>query len=276
MKLLSNPNKMKNFNNKVVVITGAASGIGKALAFLFAKEGAKLCLTDNDPEGLKNTANELGDSVLKSYCFNVGHYESFVKIAREIKEDFGGADVVINNAGVALGKMTAEETSIEQFEWLMQINFWGMVYGSKVFLPQLKEKNESVLINVSSLFGLLGIKYQSSYCASKFAIRGYTEALMAENTHPGLTIHSVHPGGVNTNISLKARGGDDKFNRIFHDKFLSKRSPESAAKVIINGIRKNKQRIIIGGEAKAGELIARIFPIRLINFVQRHFMKELD
>lgn len=267
---------MKTFNNKVVVITGAASGIGKALAFLFAREGAKLCLTDNDPKGLSDIAQELGDQVLKTFCFDVGHYESFVKMAREIEKDFGGAEVVINNAGVALGKMTAEETSIEQFEWLMQINFWGMVYGSKAFLSQLKTKQESVLVNLSSLFGLLGIKCQSSYCASKFAIRGYTEALMAENTHKGLTIHSVHPGGVNTNISLRAKGGDDEYNQIFHDKFLSKRSPEQAARVIVNGIRKNKKRIIIGGEAKAGELAARIFPIRLINFVQRNFMKDLD
>lgn len=267
---------MKSFNNKVVVITGAASGIGKALARHFAKEGAKLCLTDNDPKGLAELAEELGNKVLKTFCFDVGHYDSFVKMAREIESDFDGADVVVNNAGVALGKMTAEETSIEQFEWLMQINFWGMVYGSKAFLPQLKNKPESVLVNLSSLFGLLGIKYQSAYCASKFAIRGYTEALMAENTHKGLTIHAVHPGGVNTNISLRAKGGDDEFNKIFHDKFLSKRSPEKAADVIIKGIKRNKKRIIVGGEAKAGELAARIFPIRLINFVQKHFMKELD
>ena len=151
-----------------------------------------------------------------------------------------------------------------------------MVNGSKVFLPQLKKKSESALVNVSSLFGLVGIDSQSSYCASKFAIRGYTEALMVENRHKGLTIHSVHPGGVNTNISLNAKGGDKAFNQIFHDKFLSKRSPEKAAKIIIQGIRKNKKRIIVGMEAKLGELAARIFPISLISFIQRNFLKEFN
>ena len=265
-----------NFKNKLVVITGAASGIGAALAHQFAAEGARLCLTDNDQQRLTSIENEISSNVVKTYCFDVGDYPSFFKMANELEKDFGGADILINNAGVALGKMTAEETSIEQFEWLMKINFWGMVNGSKVFLPQLKKKSESTLVNVSSLFGLVGIDSQSSYCASKFAIRGYTEALMVENRHKGLTIHSVHPGGVNTNISLNAKGGDKAFNQIFHDKFLSKRSPEKAAKIIIQGIRKNKKRIIVGMEAKLGELAARIFPISLISFIQRNFLKEFN
>lgn len=267
---------MKNFQDKTVVITGAASGIGEALAHHFAKEGAKLCLTDNNPEQLKRVAKDLESSILKTFCFDVGHYPSFVKIATEIEQEFGGADIVINNAGVALGKMTAEETSMEQFEWLMKVNFWGMVHGSKAFLAQLKSKPQSALVNVSSLFGLLGIKYQSSYCASKFAIRGYTESLIAENTTKGFTIHSVHPGGINTNISLNAKGGQEEYNQIFHDKFLTKNSPQKAARVIVSGIKKNKKRILIGSEAHAGEFAARLMPIRLINFVQKHFHKELD
>lgn len=267
---------MKNFQDKLVVITGAASGIGEALAHHFAQEGAKLCLTDNNPTGLEKVSKAIGESVLKTYCFDVGHYDSFVKIAAEIEKDFGGADVVINNAGVALGKLTAEETSMDQFEWLMKINFWGMVHGSKAFLPQLKQKSTSALVNVSSLFGLLGIKYQSSYCASKFAIRGYTESLIAENTHKGLTIHSVHPGGINTQISLNAKGGQAEFNQIFHDKFLTKNSPAKAARVIVNGIKRNKKRILIGSEAYTGDWAARLIPISLINWVQRTFMKDMD
>ncbi|MBL6875380.1 MAG: SDR family NAD(P)-dependent oxidoreductase [Chitinophagales bacterium] len=267
---------MNDFQNKLVVITGAASGIGAALARQFAAEDARLCLTDNNQGRLRSIEQEISSHVVKTYCFDVGDYPSFVKMGNELEKDFGGADVLINNAGVALGKMTAEETSIEQFEWLMKINFWGMVNGSKVFLPQLKKKSESVLVNVSSLFGLVGVDSQSSYCASKFAIRGYTEALMVENRHNGLTIHAVHPGGVNTNISLNAKGGDKAFNQIFHDKFLSKRSPEKAAKIIIQGIRKNKKRIIIGAEAKLGELAARIFPISLISFIQKYFLKDFN
>lgn len=267
---------MKNFSNKLVVITGAASGIGEALAYHFAKENARLILTDNNLDKLKIVQNKIGAQVLKTYCFDVGHYPSFEKIALEIEQEFGGADVLINNAGVALGKMTAEETSIEEFHWIMNVNFWGMVHGSKVFLPQLKEKKEAVLVNVSSLFGLIGIKYQSAYCSSKFAIRGYTESLMAENKHKGLSIHVVHPGGVNTQISLNARGGAQEYNQIFHDKFLNKNSPEKAARVIVEGIKSKKQRIKIGSEAHAGDFAARILPVSLINFVQKHFHKELD
>lgn len=267
---------MKDFLNKIVVVTGAASGIGKALAYEFAKEGAKLVLCDNNQKNLELVCKELAYSVLKSSCFDVSKNDLFLKLAQEVETEFDGADILINNAGVALGKMTAEETSIEEFEWLMNINFWGMVYGSKAFLPQLKKKNRAVLLNVSSLFGLIGIKYQSAYCSSKYAIRGYTEALMAENQDSGLQVHLVHPGGVNTQISLNARGGQEAYNKIFHDKFLTKNSPEKAARIIIEGIKSNKKRIKIGSEAHAGDLAARILPVSLINFVQKHFHKDLD
>ena len=267
---------MKNFSNKLVVITGAASGIGKALALHFAKEEARLILTDNHAKNLQKVQEEIGAQVLRTYCFDVGSYESFVKIANEVKLEFGGADIMINNAGVALGKMTAEETSMEEFHWLMNVNFYGMVHGSKAFLPQLKEKNEAALVNVSSLFGLLGIKYQSAYCSSKFAIRGYTESLIAENTHKGFSIHVVHPGGINTQISLNARGGQKEYNQIFHYKFLNKNSPDKAARVIVNGIKSNKKRIMIGSESYAGDIVARLMPVSLINFIQKNFLKELD
>lgn len=267
---------MKNFKNKLVVITGAASGIGEALAHYFAHEGAFLILTDNNKTELNRVANLLEGKVKKTFCFDVGSYDSFVEMAKEIESNFGGADVMINNAGVALGKMSAEETSIEEFQWLMNINFWGMVYGSKAFLEQLKAKDEAVLVNVSSLFGLIGIKNQSAYCSSKFAIRGYTESLMAENKNDNFQIHIVHPGGINTNISLNARGGDAKYNQIFHQKFLLKNSPEKAARTIANGIKSNRKRIKIGSEAHAGDFAARLFPVGLINFVQKHFHKDLD
>lgn len=267
---------MKNFNNKIVVITGAASGIGKALAFQFAQEGAKLILIDFDKKNLNEVAVKLKQSVFKTFCFDVSKNESFLRLAKEVESDFGGADVFINNAGVALGKMNVEETSIEQFEWLMNINFWGMVYGTKAFLPQLKNKKQSVLVNVSSLFGLIGMKNQSAYCSSKFAIRGFTESLMAENQNKNIQIHLVHPGGVNTNISKNARGGDAKYNELFHEKFLTKNSPEKAAAIIIKGIRKNQKRIKIGSEAYMGDFAARLLPVYLINFVQKYFHKDLD
>lgn len=267
---------MKNFNNKIVVITGAASGIGKALSQQFANQGAKLILIDFDKKSLVVVEQQLQAHILKTYCFDVSKNESVVRLAKEINDEFGGADVVINNAGVALGKMTLEETSIENFEWLMNINFWGMVYGSKAFLPQLKTKKQSVLVNVSSLFGLIGVKYQTPYCSSKYAIRGFTESLMAENLNESIQIHLVHPGGIDTNITKNTRGGDPETSQIFHEKFLTRNSPEKAAITIVNGIKSNKKRIKIGSEAHVGDLASRIFPISLVNFVQKHFLKELD
>jgi short-subunit dehydrogenase len=267
---------MKNFAQKTVVITGAASGIGAALAQAFATENARLILCDRDADNLQQVAAKLGAAVLKTFVLDVSKFSDFEVFAKEVEQDFGGADIMINNAGVALGKMTAQETSIEQFEWLMGVNFWGMVYGSKLFLPQLHTKKEGVLVNVSSLFGLIGIKYQSAYCSSKFAIRGFTESLIAENDNKNLQIHVVHPGGVNTQISLRAQGGQEAYNKIFHDKFLTKNSPEKAAKLILRGIKHNKQRIFIGSESIAGDLAARLLPIKLINFVQKHFHKDLD
>ena len=267
---------MKSFKNKLVVVTGSASGIGEALAKHFAKEGAQLILIDNNKLELGRVANSLKENVKKTFCFDVGNYASFEKVAREVENDFSGADVLINNAGVALGAMSAEETSNEEFEWLMNVNFWGMVYGSKAFLPQLKAKNQAVLVNVSSLFGLIGIKYQSAYCSSKFAIRGYTESLMAENMDNGLQVHIVHPGGVNTNISNNARGGNQKFNKVFHDKFLLKNPPEKAAAVIVKGIKANRRRIKVNSEAHAGDYMARLFPVSMINFLQKHFHTDFD
>lgn len=267
---------MKSFAGKKVFISGAGSGIGKALALAFKNEGAQLFISDYNQETLNETASLLGSSVGKSFCFDVGKAKSFEAVANEIENDFGGIDIVINNAGVALGKMTVEETSLEEFEWLMNINFWGMVYGSKFFLPQLKKKPEAVLVNVSSLFGLIGVKYQSAYCSSKYAVRGFTESLMAENQDVTVQIHVVHPGGVNTNISHNARGGNAEYNEIFHNKFLTKNTPEKAARIILKGIKNNKKRIRIGSEAYAGDWAARLIPVRLINFVQKHFHKDLD
>lgn len=268
---------MKNFNGKTVVITGAASGIGRALALAFADRGANLCLSDINEEELNQTRE-----LLTKYPVNVltkkvdvAKKDEMQAFADFVKANAGNTDVMINNAGVALGKMTIEETPIEDFEWLMGINFWGMVYGTKFFLPQLKEQKQAAIVNISSLFGLIGVKFQGAYCASKFGIRGFNEVLIGELSDTTIQVHTVHPGGIKTNISLRAKGGDTRFNNVFHEKFL-KMPPEKAADIIIRGIEKNKNRIIVGSDAKVTDFFTRLFPISLINFVQKHFMKELD
>jgi short-subunit dehydrogenase len=268
---------MKNFNGKTVVITGAASGIGRSLALAFADRGANLVLSDINEEEL----NETKELALKysvdvfTKKVDVSKNEEMLALADFVKNTLGNADVMVNNAGVALGKMTIEETSIEEFEWLMGINFWGMVYGTKAFLPQLRAQKQAALVNISSLFGLIGIKFQGAYCSSKFGIRGFNEALMAEMMDTNVQIHSVHPGGIKTNIARRARGGDSSFNKVFDEKFL-KKSPDEAAQDIIRGIEKNQKRIIIGRDAKGGDIVSRLKPITLINFLQKHFHKELN
>jgi short-subunit dehydrogenase len=267
---------MNNFKNKTVVITGAGSGIGKALALNFAKRGANLAIADINEVNLNETVDEAKKSGIKvfSKVLDVSKNEQVLKFAEEVKQNLGNADIMINNAGVALGKMSVEETSIENFEWIMSINFWGMVYGTKAFLPQLKKQETTVLVNVSSLFGLIGAKYQSAYCASKFAIRGFNEVLMAELEDTKIQMHSVHPGGIKTNIAKNSKGGDPKYSKSFEKMLVM--PPERAAEIIINGIVKNKKRILIGNDAKGGDIIARIAPITLVNYVQRKLFKKLE
>lgn len=267
---------MKDFKNKIVVITGAGSGIGQALAYNFAKKGGILAIADINESNLQATASEvekLGAKVF-SQKLDVSKNEEFLKFAEDVKNTLGNADIMINNAGVALGKMTVEETSIEDFEWIMGVNFWGMVYGSKAFLPQLRKDSTTALVNLSSLFGLVGAKYQGAYCATKFGIRGFNETLMAELEDSNIQMHSVHPGGIKTNIAKNAKGGDARYAKSFDA--LLKVSPADAAKVIVKGIEKNKNRILIGSDGVAGDLAARIAPITLINFVQRKIFNKLE
>ncbi|CAG0925928.1 unnamed protein product, partial [Notodromas monacha] len=177
---------MKDFTNKVVVITGAGSGIGRALAIEFAKRGAHLALNDYSMDQLNATLEKL-PSGTKTFTqgFDVSDAHAMDGFAQSILAHYGHVDVVINNAGVALSKYSVENTSLEDFKWLFGINFWGMVYGSKSFLPLLKQRPQAALVNVSSLFGLSGIPYQAAYSASKMAIRGFTESLAMEQESSG-------------------------------------------------------------------------------------------
>lgn len=266
---------MKNLSNKIVVITGAASGIGRALAIEFASYNCKLALCDVDETALSETkkliANDAVQVLLKK--IDVSDKNAIYEFADEVKNTFGNADIVINNAGVALGKLSIVDMCIEDFEWLMGINFWGMVYGTKAFLPQLEKNEPTAVVNVSSLFGLIGATYNGAYCASKYGIRGFNEVLMIELFKSNIQVHSVHPGGIKTNIARNARGGDSKFSEMFEEKFL-KMPPEKAAKIIIKGIQKNNPRIIVGGDAKFAFLASKIIPLKFFNYIQNKLLKD--
>lgn len=251
------------------MITGAASGIGKALAEACLAKGCHLVLNDFDEKGLQKVVTELQPKAgqrIEFSAFDVSNKSAMEGFVNLVVEKFGHADVVINNAGVALGRLTIEDASYEELEWAMNINFWGMVYGSKAFLPILKQRKEAALVNISSVFGLAGMAYQGGYCSSKFAIRGFTESLRMEAMmlFPNVTIHTVHPGGIATNIAENARWNekniaDKEFSKIFDEKNLVS-PPALAAKGILKGIQRKKSRILVGYRANLLDRLVRFFP----------------
>ncbi|MFK8008672.1 MAG: SDR family NAD(P)-dependent oxidoreductase [Saprospiraceae bacterium] len=276
---------MKNLQNKVVVITGAASGIGKALAQHFAKAGSHLALNDFNEMGLLQTVKELqsiATGKIFSAPFDVSKVGNFEKFAQQVSETFGRVDIVINNAGVALGKVSVEDLSYKDLEWVMNINFYGMVYGTKSFLPFLKKQSEAALINISSVFGLAGIGHQGAYCASKFAIRGFTESLRMEalQDFPHVQIHTVHPGGIKTNIARNSRWVEENISeekkeettKNFERMFIT--TPESAAATIVKGIQKKKSKIVIGKDGRQMDWLVRLMPTGYSKIILNQLKKE--
>ncbi len=260
---------MKNFSGKTVVVTGAGSGIGRGLAKLLANKGADLALVDLSEENLEETSRLISESEsvsrVRSYSLDVSDKKAVYDLADKVYGDFGRIDVVINNAGVALSE-TVEDMNYEDFEWVMNINFWGVVYGTKAFLPYLKRSSESYIVNISSIFGLISLPTQSAYNASKFAVKGFTEALRLELKNTTVNPICVHPGGIKTNIAKSARfyknvdGSLDRDEAInMFDKFTWT-TPDKAAKTIVNGIIKNNKRVLIGPDARVVDWFQRLLP----------------
>jgi butyryl-CoA dehydrogenase len=243
---------MKDFKNKIVVITGAGSGMGRALAINFANQGAKLALNDFNEKGLKETVALLPSSTeVFTSVFDVSKKEDMFKFADDVFKKYGKVDAMINNAGVAIAKFTVDKVSVEDYEWILGINMWGIMYGSLAFLPYLRKQKESSLVNFSSIFGLHGIPGQAPYATSKFAVRGFTESLeLEEKIHKtGVAVSCVHPGGVKTNIAKASRGAELDPESIKNFEKLFFTSAEKAAQIIINGMRKKKSRILVGIDA---------------------------
>ncbi len=262
---------MKSLRNKVAAVTGAGSGIGRALAIQLANEGCHLALADIDAEGLQQTQQLLANQPVKVtlQTLNVADEKAVYAWAEQVVADHGQVNLIINNAGVALSG-TVAGLSLEDYRWIMDVNFWGVVYGSKAFLPKLEAAGEGHIVNISSIFGLASQPLMSGYNASKFAVRGFTESLRQdlELTRSGVSATSVHPGGIKTNIAKAARMTDSceqatgvsnadataDFERLFIN------TPEKAARTIIAGIVKNKRRVLIGPDAKLFDLLVRFLP----------------
>jgi NADP-dependent 3-hydroxy acid dehydrogenase YdfG len=243
---------MKDFKNKVIAITGAGSGMGRALAINFAKQGAKLALNDFNEKGLKETVTLLPTSTeVFTSVFDVSKKDDMFKFADDVNKKFGRVDAMINNAGVAIAKHTTDQVPIADYEWILGINMWGVMYGSLAFLPYLRKQKESALVNFSSIFGLHGIPGQTPYATAKFAVRGFTESLeLEEKIHKtGVAVSCVHPGGIKTNIAKAARGAEDDPKTIENFEKMFMTTSQKAAQIIIDGIKKKKSRVLVGIDA---------------------------
>lgn len=262
--------------NSVAVVTGAASGIGRALAIRLAQDGiAGLAISDVNEIGLRETAaavEKLGIPV-STHVTDVGDLDQVTRFAAETVEKHGRVTHLINNAGVGLFG-TFEHISIDDMKWLMDINFWGVVYGCKAFLPTLLEQDQAHIVNISSVFGFIAPEEQTAYCASKFAVRGFTESLRHEYRGTNVFISSVHPGGVLTNIARNSKIGENtpqewkQQGSKFFDK-VARTTPEQAAETIVSGIKKKNPRILIGKDAKAISTFARLFPKNYLSIIER-------
>jgi short-subunit dehydrogenase len=253
------------YSRSTAVVTGAGSGIGRALAVELARRGANLALSDIDPDGLQGTVERcVGTGVkVRDYRLDVADREAVLAHASEVASDFGVVNLVVNNAGVALVS-SGEDMAWEDLDWLMGINFWGVVHGSKAFLPHLIHSGDGHLVNLSSVFGLIGVPSQSAYNAAKFAVRGFTEALRQEmivERRP-VTVTCVHPGGVRTGIVAHGRlpGASSEEREQIVDRFrrAARTSPERAATTILRGVDRGKARVLVGADAYVIDAVVRL------------------
>ena len=255
---------MKDFRDRVAVITGAGSGIGRALADELVEAGiGGLALVDVVPERLREAERELAGRVRTSiHVVDVSDRAKMRALPEEVHAIHRRVDIVINNAGVAVAG-DLEQQSFEDMEWIVGINFWGVVYGCKFFLPYLRKSDDAYIVNLSSMFGLIGIPGQSSYCATKFAVRGFSEAIAAELTDTSVHVMSVHPGGIRTNIVRDGRfaAGMETFHAKMQRFFEKRTMPaEKCARLIVDAMRRERSRLLVTPEAHLTDVAKRLFP----------------
>lgn len=271
---------MKNLNNKVAVITGAGSGIGQALAIELAKEGCHLALSDISEAGLDITKQRIAEVLddannirISSHVVDVANKSQVYQYAEDLIATHQCLDLLFNNAGVA-AKNRIEDMPYEDFEWVININMWGVVYGTKAFLPYLKKQDEAHIINIASINSMLGFPENGPYTMSKYAVQAFTETLVQEYMGTPLRISSVHPGGIQTCIASSARNikkdEADTFSKI------AATTPEKAAKAIIKGVKQNREKIFVGPDAYIMQALKRLFPNASVRLTGRLVNKAMS
>ncbi len=266
---------MDHYKDKVCVITGAASGIGRALTTALAESGARLAISDINADGLAETVDMVGGSNrVMSDVFDMADAQAIADYAGRVETALGPADYVFNVAGLTrVGNFL--DTPLDSMEKVMDVNYWGVVRMSKAFIDQIIAR-KGTLVNISSVFGLIGYAGQTHYCASKFAVRGFTETLAQELKGTGVGICCVHPGGIATNVARNAvvdklpdsAASREEMNAAFDKVAIT--SPEKAAEVILKGAAKKKRRILIGGDARFISFVSRLFPVKYSKILEKY------
>ncbi|MBJ7458508.1 MAG: SDR family oxidoreductase [Thermoleophilaceae bacterium] len=258
---------------RTCVITGAGSGMGRAVAVRMSRMGCPVAICDWDEEGLQVTAELVAGPVL-SRKFDVSDRLASMAFASDVKEWAPSKlGMILNNAGVTVSQLASEAAS-EDDEWVMNVNFWGVVNGTRAYMPLLLEQGDGAIVNTSSIFGLMGWPAQSMYCASKHAVRGYTESLRHELRDTDIRVCLVHPGGVKTNIVRNARFHKDDLGRTDRAELekefdsITITTPERAAKIIQQGVDKNNPRILVGPDAIGTSILNRLAPVRYFDFIK--------
>jgi butyryl-CoA dehydrogenase len=273
--------KAIDLSQAVAVITGAGSGIGRQLAIQLCRAGARLALNDSNAESLAETrraVEELGGQAFVR-AFDVACWQEMCEFAEAVQAEYGQADIVVNNAGVALGPMRLQDVSHADFQWIVNVNLWGVVNGTMAFLPMLRQRPAASLVNISSCYGLLAVPLQAPYCTTKFAVRGFTDSVRLELMDTDVCVTLVCPSQVRTNIIRNARHKNEVDKQDLIRKFderMTRSTPDEMAQTIIGAILHKREHVVFGRDAKIISFVSRFLPRAVIKKVARRGLAKFE